>query len=183
MHNVAVGWQVVCRAVLFDLMGTLLLGQTGGSGDHAYQRMYERLCRAGMRLGRARFDAVYAATPAVAVEPPLTPFAHRLQRVCAQGSLTLDAAAAHRLADAVCAYSAQLLQLDARAQAVLDELRAAIGPLGLVTNYDHPPNIHHLLQRVQRIAPLKAQQDFIFSLKVRVADGYFHNKAIELGFG
>ncbi|MFC1526708.1 HAD family hydrolase [Candidatus Latescibacterota bacterium] len=133
------------RTVLFDLMGTLLVEAPDSDADPA-DNFYRVLCGEGLTLGQEEFWTVLRETPPVATCGSATPFDDRLARVCAKAGLSISLTRAAQLADAICSYSNRVTVSDREAVATLRHVRS-YGPVGLVTNYDHPPNIHHLLER------------------------------------
>jgi HAD superfamily hydrolase (TIGR01509 family) len=133
------------RGVLFDLMGTLLIEDTLSPGD-PFGNFHRVLCEAGLTMDRDELLAALGRTPPAAVPPPATPFVDRLLRICAVGGLHLSLAEAGALAEAICYGSNRVLMADPEAAGAMQAMRH-YGSVGLVTNYDHPPNIHYLLQR------------------------------------
>ena len=133
------------RAVLFDLMGTLLVRDPASDADPS-ANFYRVMCEAGVGLSEEEFWAVLRDTPPVAATGPTTPFEDRIGRICAAAGVSITSSRAAELAGAVCSCSNSVVRLDPEAAETITAARR-LGPVGLVTNYDHPPNIHHLLDR------------------------------------
>ena len=133
------------RAVLFDLMGTLLVRNHTSDADPS-ANFYRVMCDAGLTLSEQEFWAVLRDTPPLAASGPTTPFEDRIIRVCATAGLSITSSLAAQLASAVCGCSNRVVGLDLEAVSAVTAARR-FGPVGLVTNYDHPPNIHYLLDR------------------------------------
>jgi len=135
----------VIRCVLFDLMGTLLIEDTACPGD-LFGNFHRVLREEGLGLSRDELHDALAEVPAVAVEGPTTPFADRLMRICDAGGLTLSVTRALELADRICHGFNEVMIVDPIAEDAVVAMRS-FGAIGLVTNFDHPHNVHRLLER------------------------------------
>ena len=132
-------------ATLFDLMGTLLIEDPNSPGDH-FASFHRLLSEAGLSMDRDELLRCLNEIQSVAVAGPTTPFEDRLPRMFARDGTTLSAEQARDLANEICHDSCDVLALDPEAIETLVAMRQ-IGPVGLVSNYDHPPNVHYLLER------------------------------------
>ena len=90
--------------------------------------------------------ALFRETPPVPTSGATTPFEERLVRFCARAGLSISSDVAAEAAQAIVSYSNRITVRDREAVATVRAARE-LGPVGLVTNYDHPSNIYHLLER------------------------------------
>ncbi|MBT6626658.1 MAG: hypothetical protein HOB49_06595, partial [Gemmatimonadetes bacterium] len=132
-------------ATLFDLMGTLLIEDPNSPGDH-FASFHRLLSEAGLSMDRDELLRCLNEIQSVAVAGPTTPFEDRLLRMFARDGTTLSAEQTRDLANEICRDSCDVLALDPEAIETLITMRQ-IGPVGLVSNYDHPPNVQYLLER------------------------------------
>lgn len=133
------------RAILFDLMGTLLVSRPGVPRADGLQFLHSRLQEAGLASSFDRFLAHLSELGTQLPLPDRTPFEQRIGATAEHFGLRLEGASLRSLADAVTDRAATFLEVDAAARALLEEF-AGHYRLGLVTNYDHPPAIHRLLR-------------------------------------
>ncbi len=133
------------RATLFDLMGTLLIEDVDGPGD-SFGNFHRVLQSAGLSMSPDELLECLSEIPSVAVSGPATPFEDRLLRVFAREGLSLTLSQLGEMAHEIQDYSNRILVLDPEAIQTLKAMRQ-FGPVGLVSNYDHPPNVHLLIER------------------------------------
>ncbi|MBT3342608.1 MAG: HAD-IA family hydrolase [Gemmatimonadetes bacterium] len=137
------------HATLFDLMGTLLIEAPASPSEvppDPFGNFHRVMLEAGLSMSREELLTSLDEIRPVAVSGTATPFEDRLLRVCERGGLSVSPAKAHEIAEEICSYSNKVLTLDPETIPAIRQMRQR-GPVGLVSNYDHPPNVHHLLKR------------------------------------
>jgi putative hydrolase of the HAD superfamily len=132
------------RAVLFDLIGTLLVAKT----THPLSSVYEILKKFGLKASCEEFTTNWEADQSLPSQNNHTPFEERIARVAHGMAWNIDWKQIEVIADDICDNAATVLSVDAEAPALLKRLKGKV-KLGIVTNYDHPPAIHKILSSTQ----------------------------------
>lgn len=137
-------------AVFFDLFGTLLVyGDMAAAWSDWFEALLRSLQRGGLALDpetfAAKCDGLFARP-----EPPVrhdgtTVYERRLAALCAEIGLDPSLRQVREaVEDSVLAWH-EHVSLDCEATRVLSELRRHV-PVGLVSNFDHPPHVHRVLE-------------------------------------
>jgi putative hydrolase of the HAD superfamily len=127
------------RAVLFDLIGTLLVANT----PRPSSSLYEILIQYGLHTSCEEFIIQWEADKSLPSQNYHTPFEERIARVAEKLKWKTDWKQIEVMADDICDRAAAVLSVDAEAPVLLARLQEKL-KLGIVTNYDHPPAIHKI---------------------------------------
>ncbi len=137
------------RAICFDLYGTLnIYGDDEAGWDAFVTELHAGFASHGLAMDAPAFREAFADFRALP-EPPvagdgLTVFERRVDRLARKVGLTLSAEALHDLAPRpIEAWHDHILP-DPEAERVLADLRGRCS-LALVSNFDHGPHVHALL--------------------------------------
>jgi HAD superfamily hydrolase (TIGR01509 family) len=141
------------KGVFFDLYGTLLIY---GDMERAWSAWFEALLAAFSQSlpNLAREDLALACEGFFSSPEPdvcqdgLTAYERRLQRVASQLGGALSPKVLGEGAAASVEVWEEYITLDPVAVSVLSILSQQKVPLALITNFDHPPHIHRLLERL-----------------------------------
>ncbi len=136
--------------VLFDLYGTLVLSR---GADRAWRAWMTALREAVQRFApdaRILDDAGLRSSfwdqeVDETTGPDQTPFEARIAAFINHLGGVLPSGESRPLADRLCEVWQDELVLDPRAAPVLETLRAR-SPVGLVTNFDHPPHVRRVVR-------------------------------------
>lgn len=137
------------RAVLFDLMGTLLVSKTNES-PKSLTHLHTLLVEHGLTSTEEQFMLVWESDRSLPSQESHTPFEERIARVADNLNWKIDWPAIGMIADNVCNRAATFLSVDIEVGELFRRLSRFI-KIGLVTNYDHPPAIYKLL-RIHELA-------------------------------
>jgi HAD superfamily hydrolase (TIGR01549 family) len=132
------------RAVLFDLIGTLLVAKT----SRPLSSLYEILVKYGLVSSCEEFTAIWEADKSLPSQNNHTPFEERIGRVADRLGWKLDWNYIEGIANDICDQAATVLSVDSEAPGLIKRLKGKV-QLGLVTNYDHPPAIYKLLSNTK----------------------------------
>jgi HAD superfamily hydrolase (TIGR01549 family) len=128
------------RAVLFDLMGTLIVAKL----RQPLSSMFAVLKDHGLSSTVDEFTIAWEEENTIPSQKHHTPFEERIARVANKLDWTLDWYHVEGIANAICDKAATILLVENETLDLLRKLHGNI-ELGLVTNYDHPPAIYKLL--------------------------------------
>ena len=139
--------------VLFDLYGTLVLSIRA---EHAWRAWLGALRQEASRLAphaelgddaelRTRFWAAPPAGDDAGAGPETTPFERRIIGFLNVIDATTGPHSMREPADELCRIWQAELLVDPRARAVLEALGSRV-PVGLATNFDHPPHVRRVVQ-------------------------------------
>jgi HAD superfamily hydrolase (TIGR01509 family) len=128
------------RAILFDLMGTLLVAKTRQS----VFSMYEILEEYGLSSDAESFILAWGEEKSIPSQNNHTPFEERIYRVAEKLGWKINWPQIELMAGDICDKAAMALSVDHEAMEILRKLRGRV-ELGVVTNYDHPPAIYKML--------------------------------------
>ena len=140
------------RGVFFDLYGTLLrygdMEAAGESWFHAIRRELVACARAFDEETLLRVCEEFLLQP----EPPvqddgLTVYERRMRVLVGELGLELEVGELRQLSEASVAAWHAHTPLDPEAQSVLGELQGRY-KLALISNFDHPPHVHQLLDEL-----------------------------------
>jgi len=132
------------RAVLFDLMGTLLVSNTNES-PKSLTYLHTLLGRHGIRASEEEFMSIWESEQPQPSEKGNTPFEERIANVVYRLNRNLDWPEIKMIANNVCDRAATFLSVDSDIRELFRRL-SRIVKIGLVTNYDHPPAIYKILR-------------------------------------
>jgi len=140
------------RGVFFDLYGTLLCyGNMEAAGESWYRAIRRELLACNHAFAEEtliRLCEEFLLQP----EPPvqddgLTVYERRMRVLVGELGLTLGLAELRRLSAASIAAWHAHTRLDSEAKSVLGELQGRY-KLALISNFDHPPHVHRLLDEL-----------------------------------
>ncbi|MDE2739948.1 MAG: HAD family hydrolase [Gemmatimonadota bacterium] len=140
------------RGVFFDLYGTLLCyGDMEAAGESWYHAIRRELIDNGHAFDEGtlvRLCEEFLLQP----EPPvqddgLTVYERRMRVLVGELSLELEVEELRLLSEASIAAWHAYTQLDPEAKSVLGELQGRY-KLALISNFDHPPHVHQLLDEL-----------------------------------
>ena len=135
--------------VFFDLYGTLILTHENSRAWDAWQAEFLRFV--GQRknpdaVGKAAelFDEFWSD---IEDDPNTgeTVFEHKIRQFLGRFDIHETPSGISSLADELCTVWQRELRVDPDAKPLLSRLRKTVS-VGLVTNFDHPPHIHRVLQ-------------------------------------
>jgi putative hydrolase of the HAD superfamily len=129
------------RAILFDLVGTLLIAKS----RTPLSSMYIVLEDHGLSSTIDAFTVAWEEENTIPSQKRHTPFEERISRVANKLNWSLDWKHIERIANDICDKAATILSVDSEALDLLRKLHGNI-ELGLVTNYDHPPAIYKMIE-------------------------------------
>jgi HAD superfamily hydrolase (TIGR01549 family) len=129
------------RAVIFDLIGTLLVANT----RRPLSSMYDVLTDHGLSSTLDAFVSAWEGEKSVPSRENHTPFEERLSRTARALDWGMDWNQIARIADDICDNAATILSVDVEVFSLLRDLQRHV-KLGIATNYDHPPAIHKMLE-------------------------------------
>ena len=132
------------RAVLFDLIGTLLVAKT----TRPLSSLYEILVKYGLISSCEEFTTKWGAEKSLPSQNNHTPFEERIARVADKLRWKIDWEYIEVIANDICDEAATVLSVDAEAPNLIQRLKGKV-KLGIVTNYDHPPAIYKLLSNTK----------------------------------
>jgi len=132
------------RAVLFDLIGTLLVAKT----TRPLSSLYEILVKYGLKSSCEEFTTKWEADKSLPSQNNHTPFEERIARVADKLRWKIDWKHIEVIANDICDEAATVLSVDAEAPNLIKRLKGKV-KLGIVTNYDHPPAIYKILSNTQ----------------------------------
>jgi putative hydrolase of the HAD superfamily len=132
------------RAVLFDLIGTLLVAKT----TRPLSSLYEIFNQFGLMSSCEEFTTIWEAENSLPSQHNHTPFEERIARVAGQLRWKIDWKFIEAIANDICDEAATVLSVDAEAPNLIKRLQGKV-KLGIVTNYDHPPAIYKLLSNTK----------------------------------
>ena len=140
------------RGVFFDLYGTLLrYGDMEAAGESWYHAIRRELVASGRAFDEEtllRLCEEFLLQP----EPPeqddgLTVYERRMRGLVGELGLALALEELRRISEASIAAWHAYTQLDPEAKSVLGELQGRY-KLALISNFDHPPHVHQLLDEL-----------------------------------
>ena len=140
------------RGVFFDLYGTLLCyGDMEAAGESWYHAIRRELIASGHAFDEEtliRLCEEFLLQP----EPPvqddgLTVYERRMRELVGELSLALALEELRRISEASIAAWHAHTPLDPEAKSVLGELQGHY-KLALISNFDHPPHVHRLLDEL-----------------------------------
>lgn len=133
------------EGVLFDLFGTLLVY---GDMEQAWKDWHAKLAME-LQISASEVESACQGffTQPIEVIPGYTVYESRLHRLCRRFDLDPSHAWIAALADSSIDVWQRYIQLDPNALFVLQQLHQRNLPLGVLSNYDHPPHVHRLLQQ------------------------------------
>jgi putative hydrolase of the HAD superfamily len=134
------------RAVLFDLIGTLLVAKT----TRPLSSLYEILAKYGLTSSCEEFTTKWEADKSLPSQNNHTPFEERIARVADKLRWKIDWKQIEVIANDICDEAATVLSVDVEAPNLIKRLKGKV-KLGIVTNYDHPPAIYKLLSNTKLI--------------------------------
>jgi HAD superfamily hydrolase (TIGR01549 family) len=129
------------QAVLFDLIGTLLVART----KRPLSMLYTILADHGLKSSVEAFTTAWEADASIPSQNHHTPFEERIARVINKLKWNTDWGHIERIADDICNEAAKVLSVDDETYDLFERLHGHL-EFGLVTNYDHPPAIYKLLE-------------------------------------
>lgn len=129
------------QAVLFDLLGTLLIAKA----IRPLSSMYEILQEHGLSSTVDEFTIVWEEVKSVPSQKNHTPFEEQIFRVANKLNWKLDWNNIEIIANDICDKAATIVSVDNDALSLLRKLHSHV-KLGLVTNYDHPPAIYKMIE-------------------------------------
>lgn len=132
------------RAVLFDLMGTLLVSKTNES-PKSLAHLHTLLGKHGLKSTEEEFMLVWESEQSLPSQESHTPFEERIARVAHHLNWNIDWLEISMIADNICDRSATFLSVDTEVGELFRRL-SSFTKIGLVTNYDHPRAIRKLLR-------------------------------------
>ena len=139
------------KGVFFDLNGTLLVygNLSQATKDHE-EEIYQFLNNRGMNISRELFDTYvqnyFKIERPVSLAPEMTLFEYKLQKLGQLTGVHLKTEELHELATKSINAWAKHHPLDQEAIEVLEKLKRNY-TLALITDFDHPPFIHIILQK------------------------------------
>ena len=140
------------RGVFFDLYGTLLCyGNMEAAGESWYHAIRHELMDSGHAFDEEtllRLCEEFLLQP----EPPvqddgLTVYERRMRVLVGELGLELEVGELRQISEASVASWHAHTQLDPEAKSVLGELQGRY-KLALISNFDHPPHVHRLLDEL-----------------------------------
>jgi putative hydrolase of the HAD superfamily len=141
------------KGIFFDLCGTLL---TYGDMDTAWEQWLE-ICygcftKSGLELSQERFsqacEGMFKLPPPPIENDGLTCYERRIKKLCREIGHSMSVTDLQNTASATVNSWRNHLQLDPDCPSVLSSLKEKY-TLALISNYDHPPFIHSVLQQHQ----------------------------------
>jgi putative hydrolase of the HAD superfamily len=139
------------KGVFFDLYGTLFVyGDMDGAWDDWLKVMYASLRKGGLRLDEEAFalqcEGFFTRNFSVAPEDKGRYTVHEQRHIalCRRLGVEVRPDAILPAVDTAIAAWQRRIRFDEKAYAVLKELKGK-KKLALITNFDHPPHIHRLL--------------------------------------
>jgi HAD superfamily hydrolase (TIGR01549 family) len=138
-------------AVFFDLYGTLLVyGDMAAAWEDWLDTLHHRFQACGAATDRdalaSRCDGFFGMPEPVEHSVGSTVYERRLARLCRCFGFDATSAQLRLLADDTADSWQRYVPLDPAAPGVLAELAKEL-PLVLVSNFDHPPHVHDVLER------------------------------------
>ena len=140
------------RGVFFDLYGTLLCyGNMEAAGESWFHAIRRELIASGRAFDEEtliRLCEEFLLQP----EPPvqddgLTVYERRMRELVGELGLALEVEELRQISEASIAAWHAYTQLDPEAKSVLGELQGRY-KLALISNFDHPPHVHQLLDEL-----------------------------------
>lgn len=137
------------KGVFFDLYGTLLDYQDMEAAWAMWEAtFYQSLCPYGLTVSPGIFathcDRFFGKPAPAAHAEGCTVFEGRIQAVCHTLRLDVPTAAINAIATTLVTAWQQYIPLDPECLQVLQTLHSRY-TLGLISNFDHPPHIHQVL--------------------------------------
>lgn len=138
-----------CQGVFFDLYGTLLVyHDLRAAWADWLDACYESLCPGGMPYTREEFaqhcDGLFSGPEPPAGQDNLTVYERRIRSLAVNLHLPLPRVDIAQAATASVSAWQKYVTLDPEAIPTLNSLKAT-KTLALITNFDHPPHLHTLL--------------------------------------
>ena len=142
------------RGLFFDLYGTLLLyGDMDAAWDSWLGALHEALTPRGLRLDREGLsracDGLFSGPDPSPLEGH-TLYEGRIVELTGRFGIELDAVSLRRIADATVAAWQEHVTLDPETRPLLEWLRPRVR-LAVVTNFDHSPHVHRVLERFELV--------------------------------
>ena len=140
------------RGVFFDLYGTLLrYGDMEAAGESWYHAIRRELIDSGHAFDEETLLRLCEEF-LLQSEPPeqddgLTVYERRMRELVGELGLELEVEELRRVSEASIAAWHAYTQLDPEAKSVLSELQGHY-KLALISNFDHPPHVHRLLDEL-----------------------------------
>jgi HAD superfamily hydrolase (TIGR01549 family) len=139
--------QASVDAVFFDLFGTLVRYRDMASGwDDWLKALAEIIGQKPEQLSGHCEGFMSQPEPEIS-EDGLTLYERRLRRLCGELEISSPPALLHEAATATISAWGAYITADPDAGPVLRDLSAKF-PLALISNFDHPPYVHGLLQQL-----------------------------------
>lgn len=138
------------RGVFFDLYGTLLVyGDMRAAWDAWLDAFHASLTRCGLVQPREAFalrcHRFFERPEPPALDNGLTAFERRIQALCDELGLAVEAEALPDIAATSAAAWQRYVRPDPESRPVLLALRRRYR-LALISNFDHPPHVHRVLR-------------------------------------
>jgi HAD superfamily hydrolase (TIGR01509 family) len=134
------------QAVIFDLLGTLLIAKV----IRPLSSMYEILKEHGLSSTLDEFTIIWEKEKSIPSQKHHTPFEERISRVSYKLDWKLDWNYIDIIANDICDKAATIVSIDNDALGLLRRLQSRV-KLGLVTNYDHPPAIYKMIESTKLV--------------------------------
>jgi len=140
------------RAVLFDLHGTLLLSDdVDAAWDRWAAAFHDEVARRGilMPLGefKAALGSLFNGPEPPAYSPGLTLFERRVKGLCTRLGVELPGHELRSMVETIIDVWHRDMYLDPDALPLLEALRSRF-KVGLITNWEHGPTIHRLVDQL-----------------------------------
>lgn len=140
------------RAVLFDLHGTLLLSDdVDAAWDRWVAAFHAEIAKRGATMTLKEFKAalgsLYNDPELVAHQPDLTLFERRVKGFCERLSIEIPRTELRSLVETIIDVWHRDMYLDPDAVPLLEALRERF-KVGIITNWDHGPRMHRLLDQL-----------------------------------
>jgi len=140
------------RAVIFDLHGTLLLSDdVDAAWDRWATAFHAELVRRGATMPLKEFeaalDSLYNDPELIAKQPGLTLFERRVKGFCEHLGMEVPHSELRLLVETIIDVWHRDMYLDPEAIPLLKALRRRF-KVGLITNWDHGPRMHRLVERL-----------------------------------
>jgi putative hydrolase of the HAD superfamily len=137
-------------AVFFDLYGTLLIyGDMDAAWAAWLQALHDRLSGLGVAIDprhlEERCDGFFGRPEPAGDGSDLTVYERRLKELCGELEIEVPVDEIRRMATETAAAWQRHVEVDPEAKPVLAELEQRM-PLGLVSNFDHPPHVRTVLR-------------------------------------
>ena len=138
------------QGIFFDLYGTLLIyGNMKKAWSDWLSAFYHLLKEQGLKISEESFsqecDGFFSSTAPTGNKDNLTVLERRIQRLCQRLNHQLPKEELCRIADTVADAWGTHISIDPEALPVLTALKQHKKIVGLVSNFDHPPHVRHIL--------------------------------------